>query len=509
MATVTTLPSGARPERLGLSFWMNRVRKELERVRIALDEDAVHDLRVAIRRCRSLAAVLQEADPTPGWKRMRKIPRKLFRELGVLRDAQVLADWLKRLTPEVDPLRSRLLHVLEEREKVCRATALRAVERFDEAAWKQLARKLPSRARLVPPGGLAAQCLALERFVQAHELHARALRTERPKPWHELRIGLKRFRYTAENLLPEQYPAWEENLKRVQDLLGDLHDLDVLAALAKQETASAPAESAEALRATLEHERAERLAAYRQLTLGRNGLWRVWRSGLPQGKELHAAATARLRATARALDSHPRRTARISRLALRLFGAFATAGVSPLFREAQVRVILRAAARLHGIGGGRRQKSPQKAARNFLKKMPVPPGWSAAEWNLLASTVRYHRGSEPKTKHRGFGALSEKDKHVLQGLAGILRLARALRRCGGESVTGFRAQQSLDAMLLRIPGWINSEENAERIAAGKHLLEIFLKRPLLIESVVNVFALPEKPPKAAGQMVREIAAASD
>src|SRR5690349_24503083 len=56
MATVTLLPSGSQPEHRGLSFWMDRVIRELENVRLSPEADAVHDLRVAIRRCRSVAA---------------------------------------------------------------------------------------------------------------------------------------------------------------------------------------------------------------------------------------------------------------------------------------------------------------------------------------------------------------------------------------------------------------------------------------------------------------------
>ena len=85
-------------------------------------------------------------------------------------------------------------------------------------------------SRLVPPDRLAAECLALERLEAAKELHVRALRSEKPEAWHELRIGVKRFRYTVESLLPARYEEWGEDLKRVQDLLGEVHDLDVLSA---------------------------------------------------------------------------------------------------------------------------------------------------------------------------------------------------------------------------------------------------------------------------------------
>src|SRR5467141_2796069 len=230
MATVSPLLSGSHPERRGLSFWMDRVIKELEKVRLSLDADSVHDLRVAIRRCRSVAAVMEEVDPDSAWPAMRKVARKLFRGLGALRDAQVMDAWVKKLAPETDPVRTYLQTAFESNEPKLRENALRVADRFDQKAWKRLDRTLSQRSRLVPVGSLAAECLALERFESARELHAKALRTEKSKPFHALRIGLKRFRYTVEGLLPEQYAHWSENLKRLQDMLGEVHDLDVLSA---------------------------------------------------------------------------------------------------------------------------------------------------------------------------------------------------------------------------------------------------------------------------------------
>jgi CHAD domain-containing protein len=475
---------------------MDRVLVELKNVRSSPDADAVHDLRVAIRRCRSVAAVMEEVDPDPAWPAMRKAAKKLFRTLGALRDAQVMDEWVKKLASETDPVRSYLQAAFESSEPALRASALRAAAKFDEKSWSRLERTLRQRARLVPIGSLAAECLALERFEKARDLHAKALRTEKPKPWHALRIGLKRFRYTLECFLPEQHASWCDNLKRIQDLLGDLHDLDMLSARVNKSDSVETEDSRKSWEENVERERHCRMETYRQLTLGTTSLWNEWRSGLPTNGRVEAAAMARLRATARAIDTHPRRTSQISRIALSLFDAFRRADAAPAFADASLRRILLAAARLQGVGAAESSESPQKGARKFLLGLAIPPGWTNEEWESLACALRYHRGAEPRAKSGPFSRLSAEQQKKVQVLAGALRFARALRKCGVETGVGFRAEGSAEATVLRIPGLLDDVETAARLATGKHLLEDYLQKPLIVKAAVKpgkIVTLPARP----------------
>src|SRR5262249_61028902 len=98
MASITALP-GALTEHRGLDHWMHRVLAELAKLRRTPDKDTVHDLRVAIRRCRSVGAVMAEVDPNPLGREMRHLPRKLFRRLGAPRDAQVMCDRVQPTGP--------------------------------------------------------------------------------------------------------------------------------------------------------------------------------------------------------------------------------------------------------------------------------------------------------------------------------------------------------------------------------------------------------------------------
>jgi CHAD domain-containing protein len=472
---------------------MDQVLKEMDSVRSSPDMDAVHDLRVAIRRCRSVAAAMEEIDPDPSWPAMRRAARKLFRALGALRDAQVMGEWVKKLGLETDPVRAHLQASFESKEPQLRDAALRAVAKFDAKSWKRLARALRQRSRFVPAGSLAAECLTLERFEDAKELHAKALRTEKPKPWHALRIGLKRFRYNVESLLPEHYVLWSENLKRVQDLLGEIHDLDVLLDIVKKADFVETEDSLNLWVEIIERERQQCIRTYRQLTLGTTSLWNLWRAGLPTNGRVEAAAEARLRATARAVDPDVSHTSQICRIAVAVFQGLKRVDAAPTFGEASLQRILLAAARLRGVGKSNADKSSQKAARKFILELPPPPGWNNEEWDLLATVVRYHRGAEPSKKSGPFSKLSAEQQNRVRVLTGVLRLALALRKCGVESGAGLRAEKSAETIVLRVRGLTVDLETAARLAAGKHLLEEYLGMPLILKAAVKqgkIVALP-------------------
>ncbi len=78
---------------------MLRVLEECERVSSDFGADPVHDLRVSLRRCRSLADGLMALDPDPDWKAMKKAGKRLFQRLGDLRDVHVMMEWIEKLEP--------------------------------------------------------------------------------------------------------------------------------------------------------------------------------------------------------------------------------------------------------------------------------------------------------------------------------------------------------------------------------------------------------------------------
>ena len=276
-------------------MWMGRVLEECDRAAEGLKADPVHDLRVALRRCRSLADGLRAIDPDPAWKKMKKEGRRLFQALGELRDVHVMQEWVEKLGRSGDPVTDKLLSHIGAREEECRQQAFQVLQQFDRKQWRQWSRSLPRRASRVRQGSVVFKHLAVEKWSDAYDRHKRAMRTRSQTALHELRIGLKHFRYTVENFLPQHHAAWSDDLKHLQDLLGEIHDLDLLWATATQIAAFPDLESRNRWREVVLAERSKRLDCYREKMLGKESLWSVWRSQLPSGPRLRAAALARMR----------------------------------------------------------------------------------------------------------------------------------------------------------------------------------------------------------------------
>ena len=504
-------PTSARPKpKLGLRAWMERVLVECDRAAAGFEADPVHDLRVALRRCRSLADGLMALDPDSSWKDMKKAGRKLFQALGELRDMQVMQGWIEKLrgandndpsapSASNDPVAAKLLGHVHVREAVSKQLALKDLNQFDRKQWRQWTRILPRRAGRVRPGSVVYLHLALEKWTAAYDLHKHALRTRSQVALHQLRIGIKRFRYTVENFLPRQHALWGDDLKELQDLLGEVHDLDVLWATAIEIQAFPDAESRSRWREKLNVERGKRIERYREKMVGRQSLWRVWRAELPAGPQLRAAAMSRLRVWAGYLDPDFSHSQRVALLALLLYDGLKDAGlvtasagagsVGALSLNYDSRTVLQAAALMHDAGQAKGQERHQKKSYRMIRRLERPLGWSAREMEMAAVVARYHRGALPRRRGKSLQVLELPDRPIAMELAGVLRLANALDAWHGRKSDGGGDSPRLEVSLqdrvvvVRAAGYSALKGSAEDVAAARHLLETVMRRPVLVRGL--------------------------
>ena len=265
---------------------MNRVSEMADKVQDDWDADNVHDLRVALRRCRAMADALSEVNPTPGWKKLKKVTRDLFQALGELRDTQVAKQWVRKFGTAKDPVRGRMLKVLSQQEQEQKKKAEKALRQFDRKSWKKWSRKFPAKAEFFPVESVVFQRLALAQLNEAVNLYHQARKLRSGAAWHRLRIGLKGFRYILENFLPQRYAQWSKELKGMQDMLGEVHDLDVLRLqIRKQATGLSPEIVAKWIE-EIEKERKIRLEEFREKTANKDSSWVVWHKGLEWGRNL-------------------------------------------------------------------------------------------------------------------------------------------------------------------------------------------------------------------------------
>ncbi|HVI07877.1 MAG TPA: CHAD domain-containing protein [Candidatus Binatia bacterium] len=528
------LPKTRVSKATGLRYWMLAVLDECERVSKDFAADPVHDLRVALRRCRSLADGVMALDPDPGWKAMKKAGKRLFQRLGALRDTQVMMGWIEtveellprapsaggewlqqdpgREEPETkDPVAAALLGLLRTWEKEQKLDAQAALEEFDRKQWRQWSKSLPARAAHFRPGSALFKHLALERWAQARELHNRALRNRSKTALHNLRIGIKRFRYIVENFLPAQHKAWADDLKEMQDLLGEVHDLDVLWATALACHIFPDAQSRKLWHEIMVAERGKRVERYRARMIGPACLWNIWRGDLPQGRQIQVLTLRRMKLWAGGLDPDFAHSERVSALALQLYEGLLNSGWKPAVDPAAGRASLFAAALLHDVGKSAGEKGHHKASLSMIRAHGIPLGWSAADLSRAAVVARFHRGALPRRSHKSLRDLLPQEQKAIIELSGVLRLANALdathdgriRRIQVEKETGNIAHGHAGAngfkrksfvvnrgypLFIAAEGYSPLGRSAQTIAAERHLLETVLRRPVVVKAMKHSLA---------------------
>lgn len=216
-------------------------------VRENRDPECLHRMRVASRRLRNALSLFGGCFPEEERKRWEKEARNVGRALGEARDADVQAASVAALVKNLGDRRlrpgaERLLLRLKQRRERLQPKVLRALDELEESELKngfpEALRGLSARMRLSvpePAEGMktvrdAAVELLVRRAVELEAFQPVADHPERVEELHAMRIAVKRLRYTLEifrSLFDGETEPVLETLKKLQDLLGEVHDCDV------------------------------------------------------------------------------------------------------------------------------------------------------------------------------------------------------------------------------------------------------------------------------------------
>jgi len=252
---------GARVVALGL---LSEADQAAKRLAWDADDEVLHDFRVALRRVRSALRAFRPWLEDSVQPRYEKRLKRIARSTNEARDADVQLAWLRTKRAALESERQRvgfdlLMERFEARTRGGPDPA-RVADRYGRAA-KKLQRRLRKYERKVDAGGIAGTTLGgvlatlIGDQVQALGERMGAIRgPSDQEAVHRARIEGKRLRYLLEPLRGHRHADASEaieRLKRLQDVLGDLHDAHVLAGELRDALVDAAAERARQIHAAL------------------------------------------------------------------------------------------------------------------------------------------------------------------------------------------------------------------------------------------------------------------
>jgi CHAD domain-containing protein len=187
----------------------------------------LHDFRVALRRLRAIMTVCDEQVGLVARKSTRRALKELAAVSGTLRDSEVLREQLDLVFASDHAQNAALAHDCSVLLDVAYRRAEKNFARLFHAHRPMFKSKIRLRAEREAPEAHLRQILALHVMQLIEEIReltqSRFLEAER---LHALRIETKKVRYTLEEMDDETDQDLLQDLRRAQDRLGAVHDLD-------------------------------------------------------------------------------------------------------------------------------------------------------------------------------------------------------------------------------------------------------------------------------------------
>jgi len=202
------------------------------------DVQAVHQARVATRRIREALPLVARGRTG---KSLKKSVRKLTRALGPVRELDVALmnlDQLRNSGDVSEAAIARLRQLITEERQRLGAEMVRLIshfnlEKFQKRAVEAVAHGPEPSGSRDPRRVAAALGRAARRAEGLRAAIENAAGIYLPDRLHQVRITVKKLRYAleiAQDLSGSRATARVRTLKRVQDLLGRMHDLEMLIA---------------------------------------------------------------------------------------------------------------------------------------------------------------------------------------------------------------------------------------------------------------------------------------
>jgi CHAD domain-containing protein len=220
------------------------------------DESSVHQARVASRRLREALPVLGATADDDALDRAEKRVRRITRALGPVRELDVTLSLLAELESKGTAPKRAIARVrkavVEERQKRRRAMLAEIKPARLEKLRKRLVKVAAPAERKVPARTAIheAEIKAAERSRRLLDAIDEAGSIYLADRLHRVRIEAKKLRYALEihrELTHSRSTSRLNRLKHQQDLLGRVHDLEVLIERTREVQASLPGENRRAM----------------------------------------------------------------------------------------------------------------------------------------------------------------------------------------------------------------------------------------------------------------------
>ncbi len=202
------------------------------------DENAIHELRVEIKKIRAFLELIKGITPYFDFRKTFQPIKELFKAAAPIRDAQVLQTMTREYISEVglNVNLSEYFNILKNKEMVGKKDFLKFCKTFDPSIFEKnwsIVEKAISR--------YGENILSYDENLRDHakdyiktllsnlnELSCKTALDE--SQYHDIRILCKRCRYTLEILsrlfAPEAFETMNKNLKQIHQPLGEWHDTE-------------------------------------------------------------------------------------------------------------------------------------------------------------------------------------------------------------------------------------------------------------------------------------------